>query len=348
MTSVVSASASTDTKPYVEHHALFGYSYIPGVDLELPRPGGGRYHLQINSAGIRSSREYVYRKPAGVCRIIVCGDSMTAGQFVSNDQRFSELLERRIPGLEVINLALEGSGTDQQLLLYENIGLKYEHDVVILLPFLQNIRRNLVEAREAVDARTGEKVFRPKPRYELVGGNLVLRNVPVPKDVTAAMLEKNGGTDAPYSALQAAKARLSALPGSTALKKVLYALVPWEPFPEYRDPRGREWQLMAALILRFKELAGNRPLVLAPTFYANYVRFQMARNYWDRCAELGATPGIHPVDLLPHFRNAGEDSVRCFQEPHDMHFSAFGNLVLAGALEDELKRLKLFSGKAPD
>jgi hypothetical protein len=137
------------------------------------------------------------------------------------------------------------------------------------------------------------------------------------------------------------KTRLSALPGATLFKKALYAVVPWEPFPEYLDPRSREWQLMAAIIHRFKELAGPRAVVVAPTIYSSYVRFRMARNYWDRYSSLAAMPGIYPIDLLPHFKRVGRDAVRCFQEPHDMHFSAYGNLVLADALQDELTRLKL-------
>src|SRR5262245_36722675 len=82
-----------DAKPYIEHHPIFGYGYIPGTKLELPRPGGGRYHLQVNSQGIRSTREYTFRKAKQIRRIIVCGDSMAAGQFISNAHRFSELLE---------------------------------------------------------------------------------------------------------------------------------------------------------------------------------------------------------------------------------------------------------------
>ena len=38
-----------DSKPYVEHHPTFGYSYIPNVDMELPRPGGGQYRMVTNS-----------------------------------------------------------------------------------------------------------------------------------------------------------------------------------------------------------------------------------------------------------------------------------------------------------
>lgn len=112
--------------------------------------------------------------------------------------------------------------------------------------------------------------------------------------------------------------------------------------PRYRDPNSAEWRLMRALVARLKRLAGDRPVVVAPTFYANYVRYNMARNYWDRYDSLSDIPGVHPVDLLPYFLNAPPgDAERCFQEPFDMHFSAYGHLVLADAMQEALSRLKL-------
>ena len=332
-----------DTKPYIEHHSTFGYRYIPSLKMALPKPGGGWYHIQINSQGIRSDREYSFEKPKGVHRIVVCGDSMAAGQFVSNEHRFSEVLERRVSGLEVINLALEGSGTDQQLLLYEQVGLRYEHDFVVLMPFLQNIRRNMVAAREAIDPRTGQRLLRPKPLYKYFDGKLVLHNVPVPKEVSVVDNEASGGTDARCSWLDRLKTRVSTTPGAALLKRALYTVVPWEPFSEYRDPHSKEWLLMDAIIRRFKELAANRPLVLVPTFYSNYVRFRMARNYWDRYASLATLPNVFVIDLLPHFRRLGREAVRCFQDPHDMHFSSYGHLVLADALQSELTQLTVSS-----
>jgi 2-polyprenyl-3-methyl-5-hydroxy-6-metoxy-1,4-benzoquinol methylase len=330
--------ATLDTKPYVQHHPTFGYQYVPRVSMTLPRPGGGRYQIAVNADGIRSSREYRRTKPAGTQRIVVLGDSMPAGQFVSNDNRFSELLERRVPGLEVINLALEGSGTDQQLLVYEELGLQFEHDLVVLLPFLQNIRRNMVDAREAIDATSGTRILRPKPRFELIDGSLVLRNVPVPREMQPAdQIRTNESARA-----AGVKTWLATLPGVGVWRRALQTIAPWEPFPEYRDPNSREWQLMAALVRRLKARAGERPVVVAPTFYANYVRFRMARNYWDRFASLAAIPGVYPLDLLPHFAAASrEDDNACFQEPHDMHFSAFGHVVLADALQVELERRQL-------
>jgi SAM-dependent methyltransferase len=340
-------SAGLDTKPYVRHHPIFGHQYVPGVKMSLPRPGGGRYRIAINSQGIRADREYSTAKPPGVRRIVVVGDSMPAGQFVTNEDRFGEFLERSVPNLEVINLALEGSGTDQQILLYEHIGLQYEHDAVVLLPFLQNVRRNMVDAREAIDARTGRLTLRPKPRFELVNGALVLRNVPVPESMSAAELDARGGGEVANPRWHRVKARLATLPGASWWRRGVQAIVPWEPFPEYRNPASAEWQLMRALVVRLKQLAGDRPVLVAPTFYANYVRFRMARNYWERYASLAEIPGVHPIDLLPGFlEGSREDAERCFQEPFDMHFSAYGHLVLADVLHAELARLKMLPARA--
>jgi len=318
-----------DTKPYVEPDDRIGYRYIPRTRLSLPRPGGGRYEFAVNGAGIRSDREFAFEKPAGITRIIVLGDSMAAGQFVSNNQRFSELLERRRGGLEVINLALEGSGTDQQVLLYEHVGLRYQHDLVLLLPFLQNIRRNLAAAREAIDPQTGATVLRPKPRFLLRDDRLVL-------EPPSAVAVTQDSTDAPRSATVRIKSAISRMPGADTLKRVGYAVMPWEPFPEYRDPGSDGWLLMRAIVHHLQALAAPRPVVVAPVFYSNYVRYRMATNYWDRFSSLASIPGVHPIDLLPHFKKLGADAVRCFQDPYDMHFSADGHLVLADAIDAEL------------
>ncbi|HWN97241.1 MAG TPA: SGNH/GDSL hydrolase family protein [Methylomirabilota bacterium] len=330
-----------DTKPYIEHDPLIGYRYTPNTRRTLPRPGGGHYEMVINSAGIRSTREYSKQKPPGVFRILVFGDSYAAGQYVSNDQRFTELLERALPNLEVINFGLEGTGTDQQLLLYENVAREYEHDLVMVLPFLQNIRRNMVDARVAFDAKTGGCVLRGKPRFELRDGKLELKNVPVPAEPSA-----NGAptpsNDHRGGFAHRMKTRISASSVGRALKKSLYAIVPWEPFPEYRNAATPEWQLIAAILRRFMEQAAPRPLVIAPVFYDSYVRFRMARNYWERFHSLEGNGAI-VMDLLPHFRQLGTEAVRCFQEPHDCHFSNYGHLVMVDALLKEFDASGLLS-----
>jgi hypothetical protein len=323
--------AALDRKIYVEHDPQIGYRYRPGVSLTLPRPGGGHYQFTTNSRGIRSEREYDFKKPAGITRIVLCGDSMAAGQFVSNAHRMSEQLERRVPGLEVINLALEGSGTDQQLLLYETIAPQYEHDAVVLMPFLSNLQRNMVAAREAIDPVTGEKVLRGKPRFALTDSGLELKNVPVPAGLAADVQTQGAGP----------RQVVNNLPGMRWLKAVVYSVLPWEPFPEFRDANSPAWRLMEAIVARFKRSAGQRPLVVVPAFYDNYVRYRMSRDYWRRFKDLEKISGVHAVDLLPHMQKLGGEATACFQSPYDMHFSVFGHLFVADVLERELRRLRL-------
>jgi hypothetical protein len=137
------------------------------------------------------------------------------------------------------------------------------------------------------------------------------------------------------------KSYISGLPGASSLKKLSYAIVPWEPFPEFRDAQSPAWRLMEAIVRRFKISAGQRPLVVVPTFYESYVRYRMSRDYWRRFESLSCIPGVHVIDLLSPMKRLGVDAVRCFQAPYDVHFSAYGHLVIAEILAGELRRLGL-------
>ena len=101
---------------------------------------------------------------------------------------------------------------------------------------------------------------------------------------------------------------------------------------------------MEAIVRRFKSSAGDRPLVVAPTFYDNYVRYRMSRAYWKRFCGLQAIPGVYVVDLLPHLKKLGKEAIRCYQGPYDMHFSSYGHLVVADVLKSELNSRGLLPG----
>lgn len=335
------AGAILDAKVYIEHDPTIGYRYVPNFRRALPRPGGGEYTLVTNSIGIRSEREYAQAKPPGVFRIVVLGDSFAAGQYVSNDQRFTEILERRLqPNLEVMNFALEGTGTDQQLLIFETFAKVFNPDLVLIFPFLQNIRRNTADARLSYDPATMKPILLAKPRFELLpDGSLQLHNVPVSKERKPADEAGDGATrtDIDRSLKHRIKVKLSGWRFVSIVKRFVYGLKPWEPFPEYKSPPTNEWRLMEAIVRRLHAAAAGKPVVIVPVFYASYVQYRMARNYWDRCNELTKTPGMHTIDLLPHFKKLGSEATACFQEPYDPHYSARGHLVVADALEQELQ-----------
>ena len=96
-----------------EYHPVIGYRFIPQLKARIPHEGGG-YLLQANEAGFRSNRPFIAARTPGMRRILFFGDSFTAGDAVSNQQRYTDLLEARLARTEAYNFGLSSTGTDQQ------------------------------------------------------------------------------------------------------------------------------------------------------------------------------------------------------------------------------------------
>ena len=162
------------------YHPDFGWWWIPGMRARIPNHNDF-YMLQTNSAGLRSDRDYPLEKPKDRKRIILLGDSYTAGDGVSNGERFSDLLEKEYPHLDVMNFGVSGSGTDQQVLIYEKMACSYEADAIVFGILVENIIRNRQTCRPGLLGSNEKVVFyRPKPYFVEEGNRLVLKNQPVP------------------------------------------------------------------------------------------------------------------------------------------------------------------------
>ena len=102
---------------HLAYHPRIGLTFTPSFKGRLPHESGG-YLLRSNAAGFRSEHEFAVERAPGVFRVLLFGDSQTAGLGVSNRQRFGDLLEKSIPGLEIFNFAIDGIGIDQEYLAY--------------------------------------------------------------------------------------------------------------------------------------------------------------------------------------------------------------------------------------
>jgi hypothetical protein len=85
----------------------------------------------VNRAGYRG-RLHPYDKPAGHTRVVMVGDSIAYGAGVDDDQTFGARIESRNPAIDVVNLAVGGYGTDQELIRLERDGLRYHPDFIVL------------------------------------------------------------------------------------------------------------------------------------------------------------------------------------------------------------------------
>ena len=152
-----------------------GHSYTPNLNARLIDESGG-YFIKTNSLGFRSNIEFKNKKEKK--RILFFGDSNTAADGVSNDDRYSDLLGKYFDA-EVFNYAISGTGTDQQYLTWEKYAQEVEADLIIIGSLVENIERNKVQYRETINYFTQKRTLTPKPYYEIEDSNLKLKNWPV-------------------------------------------------------------------------------------------------------------------------------------------------------------------------
>ena len=141
-----------------QHHPTIGYTFIPGIKSRviLPSENVG-YLIKVNEHGFRCDHEFETKRREGVTRALLFGDSFTAGDGVSNPQRYGDQLERLIPNLEIYNFGLPGTGTDQHYLAYQEFAAGIEHDLLILGVTVENIGRVAAHFRPYIneDGETG-------------------------------------------------------------------------------------------------------------------------------------------------------------------------------------------------
>jgi len=111
-----------------EYDSDIGYRFIPHLKSRIKADGGG-YLIKTNSQGFRDNEDFTPAKETQ--RILVFGDSFTAGDGVSNGARYTDHLSKN-SGKQVYNFGLSGTGTDQQYLIYNKFGKDLECDAIII------------------------------------------------------------------------------------------------------------------------------------------------------------------------------------------------------------------------
>ena len=123
----------------VGRDVLLRESDDPELAYEL-RPGAEgvawRTPIRINSAGFRD-REYEREKPPGTTRIAFLGDSITFGNSLHPEERFTDRLEARYREdgrpVDVLNLGVGGYSTLEEVVFFERVGLPFDPDLAVLV-----------------------------------------------------------------------------------------------------------------------------------------------------------------------------------------------------------------------
>jgi carbamoyltransferase len=318
-----------------EYHPVIGYRFVPNITARIPHEGGG-YFIRTNKAGFRCDHEVTQEKPSKTFRILLFGDSFTAGDGVSNQFRYSDILEKHFEGLQILNFGLPGTGTDQQYLVFQEFAKNLEYDLLMICPLVENIRRVISRYRLTVsrESRTG---YIAKPYFELIDGQLVLRHVPVPKGIFNNLSAEDlryvdeGG---PHPILR----RLI----NTYLKpfkSAIQAATAYQPLPEYDDPENPAWILMKAILCQWISESGDRPVLICPIpLYHHIEQLASAENYQRRFQELASIERVTVHDPLPRFWEESPEGRRNCRFKNDPHFTVYGHQVLADALKPAIQR----------
>lgn len=273
----------------------YGYHFVPGLKARVEHHGGG-YLVKVNEAGFRSNNEFVAEKPPGTFRALLFGDSFTAGDGVSNGARYSEVLEELVPGLQVYNFGVPGTGPDEHLLIYRNAARGIDHDLVIIGVWVENIRRVMMRYRPGLKSTTGELLWMPKAYFTLgPDGELVRGNDPVPRDQvpTEELDEEDRAGMMKVTGLRATRH----IPQS--VRKVIQRTTKYDTLPEYQSPDSPGWRLLSA-ILRTWTAESSVPVIVMPIPTSRHLdETTSAEHYQARYAELADPPRVTISDPLP-------------------------------------------------
>lgn len=318
-----------------EYHPVLGYRFIPGLRARVGHEAGG-YLVRVNNRGFRCNHDFAAEKAAGVRRVLVFGDSFTAGDGVSNEQRYSDILESAMVGLEVYNFGLPGSGTDQQYLAYLEFARAIDHDLLVIAVLVENIRRIAARYRP-FRTDEGRLVYFAKPFYEVSGSDLVLNHNPVPREpVEEADLPASdrGAVDrgGRYHRLRRWTAR-------AGLRDVAQWASGYQPVPEYDRSDHPAWRLMAAILRTWIRGHPGSVLLMPLPLYQHVEGTSDPGRYQTRFREIARETGCALHDPLPDLRRYPAETRRAFRFSGDVHLSPSGHAAIAASLTPAVRDL---------
>jgi hypothetical protein len=258
------------------------------------------------------------RRP-GVPRLVLVGDSFS--------RELGDLGPDFLPGWEIVNLAVQGYGTDQVLLRYQGAGVRYGADVAVFGFYLRDYFRMLRSFRGYA-----------KPTLALdAGGELVVEGVPVisPEALLAAYRSGERRIGDPWRswALDFVRERLAIHEARARIE------------PE-------AWRIWVAVLRRFRDdarAAGACPFLLVfPTRPEDY-HGTLYETIDLRTREEASALGLPWLALAQALYDgvAPDERERLFSEGRSGHLSEHGRASAVAALEAALVAHGLDACRAP-
>jgi len=270
----------------------------------------------FNARGYRG-RELALPNAHQRTRVVVLGDSIAFGLGVADEETFTHLLDVRDNGIEAGNLAVQGYGPGQDLLILLGEGLRSDPDVVVLAFCLANDFAEAVLPVSLYDGRTG------KPRFRLDGDRLVLDNTSL----------KHTGPE---------RLLLWLSDNSHLFNRALSPPSEAGVGQHWRDRkrealRDEEYvlRLNATIVRRMDAVCRERGITFILAAFPGWFSYRSKPWLAERFLESVRADGINVVDMSAHFVALGETFGEVTLDGVG-HLSPLGHTIASRVLEKEI------------
>ncbi len=361
---LLQSRSESERGKFCVYDPTLGWVGKPNVDDTFDAPDT-HHQVHQNRYGFRGPTIEFARTRAR--RVVVLGDSFVWGLGVDDDELFTTLLAHdSSPRLEVVNLGVSGYGTDQELLLWQQLGQRFRPDLVLLV---------VTPWTDLYDNQFAERYDYPKPlfRWDEATANLVLTGVPVPQRTAAQVATASPDQTAPSapglrliarSALVSnavlALARVPSVRGALERSGIIFSRNPGQPWEDrfFEQPPNAQtangWVLFGRLLSALADSVQRTgaelvvvvvpsPMQVYPDLWADFERAHPrppdhpldpelpARLVTELCNERH----LRVIDLQPGLRDAAHDDPYLYYR-WNMHWTTSGHRIVANILLREL------------
>lgn len=310
------------------YDSRLGWRLRPGSNGTTDHGGPDRGTVHINGLGLRGP-ELAPSRQKGVRRVLVLGDSFAFGLGVDQRHTFgaqlAELLSATMP-TEAVNLGVTGYGTDQELLLFEQLGRRLQPDLVVL-----------VVCDNDFDQNTQDFVYDAYYKPFFQGPALTLEGTPVPRlttgQATRLWLGRHSNIWNAFRTRASSDARGAALVGLFAVAR---------PRPTTEDPVDLTFRLLERLRERVHEEKAE--LVLFNTGH----RGERLRFYRDLRPRLDASGFLHFSFEGPLEEARAAQPSRYWDFGADFHWNVAAHHLAAEVTRYYIARWRLIGEPSPE
>lgn len=248
--------------------------------------------------------------------ILAVGGSFTLGEEVADNETFPAYLQAAT-GRRVINAGMSAYGVDQMVLRAEAVAAEEKPMAIVLAFGADNLRRSEMSRVWGIE----------KPYFERIGGDLVLRNVPVPPSPDPATT---------LDFWQRLFGRSMLVDFVLKRLKLQYE---WALDHVRVSPPG-EGARQACLLFRRLAKVGVPVVVVAeydPYLWTDPPYMREQRHLTNSVLQCAADIGFYTVDPFNRIDQAMRTVGRSLYYRQGEHFSPAGHEMVAGLVAEKLK-----------